>query len=578
MSSSEGEGYISPRTILTPPLEGDHSDPLSPVIHTHPSEGESPLSEVEFPLSESESAQPLGTTTGPVQDIASREPVCPGWNGGQSHNTHFKRRVQANFAPVASHYAFSPVVCATAFVTEQDALTSDEFGSPTSLNHFTYLAADTTDNLHYGQMLRDADRPKFEQAMQDEVDGLFHHDTLQIVESSTMLPNTKPLKRLPCWTVVKWKSRLCPHGGQQVKGINFWQTYAPVIKWSTVCLTLIFTVLLGYQPRQVDFVQAFSQADIDFDVYMKIPRGFVVQGGRLHFDPSHSTCPLPSNHVLKLKKNLYGLRQAGYNWHEKLKQGLLNHGFCQSVVDPCLFLHNDCILVVYVNDCLLFSKEASVLDALMDSLKKEFILTMEGDVGAFLGIGIKHHPDSRLELVQPGLIKKIISECGLQENSHTHDTPSETKILQHDPLGPPRELSWNYWSIVGMLTFLSITTRPDIAYAVHQCARFSTSPKQCHELAVRRIVCYLKGTSGKGYFLLPSAQKTLDCYVDADFAGNWTHFTSSDPSSVKSRTGYVILFANCPLLWASKLQTEVALSTTEAEYIALSQAMRDLIH
>jgi hypothetical protein len=400
-----------------------------------------------------------------------------------------------------------------------------------------------------------------------------------------MPPNTKLLsaiwsfhrKRLLCWTVVKWKSRLCPYGGQQVKGLNFWHTYAPVVNWSTVCLTLILMTLLGYQSRQVDFVQAFSQADIDCDIYMKIPWGFVVQSGRLHFDPSHSACQQPSHHVLNLKKNLYGLCQAGYNWHEKLKQGLLNHGFRQSVVDPCLFLCNDCIPVVYVDDCLLFSKEASVLDALIDSLKNEFILTVEGDIGAFLGIDIKHHSDGRLELVQPGLINKIISECGLQENSHTHDMPSELKILQHDLLGPPRELSWNYQSIVGMLTYLSVTTRPDIAYAVHQCACFSTSPKQCHELAVRRIVRYLKGTSDKGYFLHPSAQKTLDCYVDADFAGNWMPFTSSDPSSIKSRTGYVILFANCPLLWASKLQTEVALSTTEVEYIALSQAMSDLI-
>jgi len=185
--------------------------------------------------------------------------------------------------------------------------------------------------------------------------------------------------------------------------------------------------LLGYQSRQIDFVQAFSQADIDCDVYMKIPRGFVVQRGRLLFDPSHSACQ--QSYVLKLKKNLYGLRQAGYNWHEKLKQGLLHHGFRQSVVDPCLFLRHDCILVVYVDDCLLFSKEASVLDALIDSLKNEFILTVEGDIGAFLGIDIKHHSDGRLELVQPGLINKTISECGLQENSHTHDTPSDTKIL-----------------------------------------------------------------------------------------------------------------------------------------------------
>jgi len=97
------------------------------------------------------------------------------------------------------------------------------------------------------------------------------------------------------------------------------------------------------------------------------------------------------------------------------------------------------------------------------------------------------------------------------------------------------------------------------------------------EVAVRRIVRYLKGTAEKGYFFNPTEHKTLDCYVDADFEGNWMQITSQDPASVKSRTGDVILFANCPLLCASKLQSEVALSTAEAEYIALSQAISDLI-
>jgi hypothetical protein len=128
-----------------------------------------------------------------------------------------------------------------------------------------------------------------------------------------------------------------------------------------------------------------------------------------------------------------------------------------------------------------------------------------------------------------------------------------------------------------MLTYLSMTSRPDIAYSVHQWARLSTNPKRSHELAARGIVRYLKGTAKKGCFLNPTERKTLDCYVDADFAGNRMQLTCQDPASVKSRTGYVILFANCQLLWASKLQSEVALSTTEAEYIAISLAMRNLI-
>ncbi len=189
-------------------------------------------------------------------------------------------------------------------------------------------------------------------------------------------------------------------------------------------------------------------------------------------------------------------------------------------------------------------------------------------MGAFLGIDIKHHPDGKLKLLQPGLIQKIVADCGLQDGSHTHDIPAETKILQCDPLGAPLEMAWNYRSIIGILTYVSITSHLDIAYAVHQCTRFSNCPNHIHELAVHRIVRYLKGIADKSYFLNPCTHKTLNCYVDADFAGNWTPFTSQDPSSVRSRMRYVILFANCPLIWASKLQSEVALSTTEAEYIA----------
>ncbi len=179
-------------------------------------------------------------------------------------------------------------------------------------------------------------------------------------------------------------------------------------------------------------------------------------------------------------------------------------------------------------------------------------------------------------MIQPGLIQKIISACGLQDQSAKHDTPA-TLILTSDLTGPAREHSWNYRSIIRMLSYLASSTRPDIAFAVHQCACFTTAPRRIHELAIRQIVRYLKATSTKGYILKPSTSRNLDCYVDADFAGPWTSSTSEDPSSVKSRTGYVITFASCPVLWSSKLQTEVALSTTEAEYIALSQSTRDLI-
>ncbi len=130
-----------------------------------------------------------------------------------------------------------------------------------------------------------------------------------------------------------------------------------------------------------------------------------------------------------------------------------------------------------------------------------------------------------------------------------------------------------------MLTYLSRNTRPDIEYAVHQCARFQINPKKAHENAVIRIGRYLIGTRTKGIHFTPDkeALDSLQCYVDADFAGNYSKETNQDPNSCKSRTGCVIKYAGCPVHWFSRLQTEIALSTTEAEYIALSTAARELL-
>jgi hypothetical protein len=210
------------------------------------------------------------------------------------------------------------------------------------------------------------------------------------------------------------------------------------------------------------------------------------------------------------------------------------------------------------------------------TLQQNFTLTSQGSVGAYLGIDIKRTPESYLELSQPGVIQKIIMACGVQDQSCEHITPS-TMILTADATGPPREHNWNFRFIIGMLNCLASSTQPDIAFAVQQCVRFSTAPCRVHKFAIRRIARCLKGASTKGYILCSSSDHTLNWYVDADFAGTWSSTTTEDPNALKSRTGYVITFASCPVFWCSKLQTEIALSTTEAEYIALSQSAWDLI-
>ena len=136
---------------------------------------------------------------------------------------------------------------------------------------------------------------------------------------------------------------------------------------------------------------------------------------------------------------------------------------------------------------------------------------------------------------------------------------------------------WHYKSVIGMMMFLAGTTRPDISFAVHQCARFSQNPMRSHEEAVKRIGRYLKATADIGLVLKPNGSNRLTASADADFAGSWNFKNSDEASSVLSRSGYLIMFSNCPILWVSKMQSEIALSTTEAEYICLSQCIRDLI-
>ena len=147
-----------------------------------------------------------------------------------------------------------------------------------------------------------------------------------------------------------------------------------------------------------------------------------------------------------------------------------------------------------------------------------------------------------------------------------------------DADGDPCCENWVYISIVGMILYLGGSTRPDIAYAVHQCVRFSRGSKRSHEIGVKHIARYLKGTQAKGIIMTPDKENLrVDMFCDADVAGLYSTEDKIDPVSVKSRSGVLLTFGNVPILWSSKLLAEIALSTLEAEYIALSQGMRDFV-
>ena len=434
------------------------------------------------------------------------------------------------------------------------------------------------DAYHFHDAMRQPDREEFIKAMVKELKDHHENKHWKLVLRSSIgdAKTVKAIwafkrKRRPDGSILKYKARLNAHGGMQIYGETYWDTYAPVVNWISIRMMLTLSVIHSLHTKSIDFTLAFPQADVETTIYMEVPLGCEVPEG---------------DYVCLLLKNLYGLKQAAKTWFEHLRDTLTldikqgGYGFQQSKIDPCIFFREGIILISWVDDCLIFSKTKDLADELISSLHNSFTLTEEDDVSAYLGVEVKFcKKTDTITLTQPYLIARIIEVMGSSiSEANIKTTPSVYKeVLHKDENGPNRKLDWNYRSVVGMLNYLAASTRPDILFAVHQCARFAADPKLSHERAIKRIVRYLKGTSNGGITLRPNPKDGIKCYVDADFAGGYCDETKNDPVSVYSRTGYVIFYFGCPVLWVSKLQSEISLSTVEAEYIALSAAMRDVI-
>jgi hypothetical protein len=452
-----------------------------------------------------------------------------------------------------------------------------EFGTQEGLHPMTPFGFKMTkgsnpDMPTFNQAMASTQSEHWKIACEAEIAELERRATWTQVERSDLpdgtnvIPGTWALKvkRLPDGSFRKFKARFCVRGDKQIEGLDFFETYAPVVSWTTVRMMLILSTSLNMSTVQVDYSNAFAQAHLKEDIYISVPQGFGSEGGTA---------------VLKLNRSLYGLKQAAICWFDKLRDGLLDQGWKQIFphLEPCLFYKDGVICLVYVDDCLFFGASNDLIHKYIDEIKAAgFDLTIESDVYAFLGVQVERDAHAgTVTLSQPGLIKKIVAMSKV-ENSKA--TPAD-KV----PLGPgidddPHDEDWQYAAMVGCLGYLGNNSRPDIQFAVHQCARYTHSPRKCHSLAAKRICRYLAGTMDKGITFKPSDEISLDMYVDADFAGMWnSDLDRQDPVCVKSRSGHVLLLAGCPMLWSSKLQTEIAVSTMEAEYIALSNAMRDLI-
>jgi hypothetical protein len=212
-------------------------------------------------------------------------------------------------------------------------------------------------------------------------------------------------------------------------------------------------------------------------------------------------------------------------------------------------------------------------------------LEQEDDAAGFLGVRLDRDENTGLlEMKQTGLIDRVLEALGLDAGTvNGKATPAEHAPLTKDEKGPEASGEFNYASVVGMLLYLSGHSRPDIAYAVNCSARYMFCPRRSHEEALKRIGRYLKTTRNRGLVLNPVCDSNgvadvlqIDDYPDADFAGLYGYEENTDPASSKSRTGFAITVAKCPVLWISKLQSETALSTMEAEIVALAHSCKEL--
>ena len=263
-----------------------------------------------------------------------------------------------------------------------------------------------------------------------------------------------------------------------VKGKHYKQTYSPVT-------TLVATK--GWKTRQLDFMQAYTPALIEKPLYMEIPKGIELADGAKK-----------STYVLKLKRNVYGQKQAGQVWYQHLQWKLVEEvGFMPSDADKCVFFQGKSMYVLYMDDSIFAGPDDDKLQwnhqRLLHNFKKVSLdITIEGDIQDFLGINIDWKDDDTIHMSQPHLINQILKDLWFKENTKAKPMPAKlSTILSWHNDSKPFDWSFNYKSIIGKLSYLDKGTCSNIAYITHQCTQFSADPKTEHGDAIQWIARYL---------------------------------------------------------------------------------------
>ena len=404
-------------------------------------------------------------------------------------------------------------------------------------------------------------------AMEQEYDALVENGTWDLVD---LPPDRKAidskwifkLKRNPDGSIDRFKARLVIRGYQQVPGMDFAETFSPVVRATSIKVLLSIIAQEDLESCQVDVTTAFLNAPLDhFDIYMLQPHEF--EDG--------------SNRVCYLKKSLYGLKQAPLDWHEHVTSILRDMGFEPTDADQCIFVHEGqerVLLGLYVDDMILAAQTQATLESLCQALGKAIKITRK-PLERFVGYEITRLREKKVILLtQEAYIKKMLQDYHM-EDCNGVATPTDVNVKLCLNLCPRKVEerdsmdAYPYREMVGSLMFSAVTVRLDIAFAVQQLAQFTENPGMDHWIAAKRVLRYLKKTIDQGILLGSAPSDALTGYCDSDWGGS--------PDTGRSTSGILFTLFGGPVAWASRAQKCVTLSTAEAEYVSMSEGIKEAI-
>jgi transposase InsO family protein len=418
--------------------------------------------------------------------------------------------------------------------------------------------------ISYYDAINRPDAQEWIKAMHKEMQGMEDHNTWVLCE----LPVGKKAIGLKWVFKMKvdgtgklevYKSRLVAKGYVQIAGLDFDETWAPVVRIESVRTLLAIAAMHNLFIAHMDARNAFLHGNCDFELYVEQPEGFVDQGW--------------PTAVLRLNKSLYGLKQAPRIWYLLLCETICSLGFEVCVTDPSIYFHRQLgmVLAVFVDDILVCGPNEFICQEFYKAISQFFKMEYKGSVSSFLGLNIIRTSEY-IAINQIGYIDQMLERFQMV-NCKTAKTPLNPSLpLRKATATDKRTDQKSYQELTGSLNHAAVFSRPDIAFAVSKLSQFNSDPTETHMKAARHVLRYLKGT--KDYSIVyGNAQGTDDLsiigYADADHGG--------DKDDRKSTTGYIFMINNGAVSWSSHKQSSNAVSTMESEYMAISDASREAI-